>query len=170
MAHAAHPYPNKAEWATLVRQTGKPPEEVYRWFATMRFSTWSKLRHGEREPKGAFEQELNRLMNEAVRVAEAAAAEARALAAAGGLPRPAARVGSPERRTHTRWTRPGARARASGSPDQRAREADIRPRSANVVRRTPLVVQSAESEFDQGAELTGAGGFWFNIGWLINTG
>ena len=48
----------------------------------MRFSTWSKLRDGEREPKGAFEQELNRLMNEAVRVAEAAAAEARALAAA----------------------------------------------------------------------------------------
>ena len=23
---------------------------------------------------------------------------------------------------------------------------------------------------DQGAELTGAGGFWFNIGWLANTG
>ena len=82
LAHAAHPYPNKAEWATLVRQTGKTPEQVYRWFATMRFSTWSKLRDGEREPKGAFEQELNRLMNEAVRVAEAAAAEARALAAA----------------------------------------------------------------------------------------
>ena len=80
LAHAAHPYPNKAEWATLVRQTGKTPEQVYRWFANMRFSTWSKLRDGEREPKGAFEQELNRLMNEAVRVAEAAAAEARALA------------------------------------------------------------------------------------------
>ena len=33
-----------------------------------------------------------------------------------------------------------------------------------------LPVQSAESELTQGAELTGAGGFWFNIGWLINTG
>ena len=82
LAHPAHPYPNDAEEATLARQTGRTSAQVYRWFANMRFSTWSKLRDGEREPKGAFEQELNRLMNEAVRVAEAAAAEARDLAAA----------------------------------------------------------------------------------------